>query len=267
MKNEIYRLVMAGEVKKAAELIRSGMASAADFGGAHIFMAHVLFQAADWDEINRNLPLQTNFIVTSGLLNSIRKGRPLNANDEPVPWFTYPAIDFLDRHVSSDWTVFEWGSGNSTLWWSRHVAQVISIEDDAAWHAEVSKQAPANSSIDLKQGSDYPEAIQICAAESLDAIVIDGSQRNECAFNAVSRLKKNGIIIFDNSDSLDFEAGQQYLMAQGFYRIDFWGPVPSYLYKNCTSVFFRDPAFLAKPAGPSRHRSSVGISCFQAMKK
>lgn len=57
------------------------------------------------------------------------------------------------------------------------------------------------------------------------------------------------------------------LIDQGYYRIDFWGPIPSYLYKNCTSVFFKDPALLRRTAVPSVHRSSVGISCFQAMNR
>jgi hypothetical protein len=267
MKQEIYRLVENGELKKAADLIRSCMDSGEDLGGMNVFSAHVIFQAADWDGVTRNLPPETNFFATSGLINSLRRGRPLNAQDEPIPWFTYPAIDFLDSVVRPDWTVFEWGSGNSTLWWAARTAHVVSVEDDAAWYAEVVKQVRPNSRSLFKQGRDYFEALRAYPDAAFDVIVIDGSSRNDCALVAPDKLKPGGLIVFDNADSQEFDAGQQFLIDQGYYRIDFWGPIPSYLYKNCTSVFFKDPALLRRTAVPSVHRSSVGISCFQAMNR
>jgi len=267
MKKEIHRLVENGELKQAADLIRSCMDSGADLGGMNIFSAHVIFQAADWDGVTRNLPPETNFFATSGLLNSILKGRPLNAQDEPIPWFTYPAIDFLDSVVRPDWTVFEWGSGNSTLWWAARTAHVVSVEDDAAWYAEVVKQVRPNSQSLFRQGSDYFEALSAYPDAAFDVIVIDGSSRNDCARVAPDKLKPGGLIVFDNADSQEFDAAQQFLIDQGYYRIDFWGPIPSYLYKNCTSVFFKDPALLRRTAVPSAHHSSVGISCFQAMNR
>lgn len=268
MKNDILALAARGDVANAARLVREALqAGGAGLRDIRVLSAHLLFQAAPWDDISALLPPDTNGVVTSGLLNSVRKGRPLNAQDEPIPWFTYPAIDFLDAVVRPEWTVFEWGSGNSTLWWSARTAHVVSVEDDAAWYAEVVKQVRPNSESLFKQGIDYFDAIRAYPDAAFDVIVIDGSSRNDCARAATDKLKPGGLIVFDNADGSEFDEGQQFLIDQGYYRIDFWGPIPSYLYKNCTSVFFRDPALLRRNTVPSVHRSSVGISCFQAMNR
>jgi hypothetical protein len=42
-------------------------------------------------------------------LRSAVKGQPVNARGEPVPWYTYPAIDYLRQLDFSDKTVFEYG--------------------------------------------------------------------------------------------------------------------------------------------------------------
>jgi hypothetical protein len=266
MKNEIMSLVARKDYKQAAQVIRSGLDADADFEGAHVLAAHAVLQAADWDGVTRLLPKGTNFFASSGMLNSIQKGRPVNAEDEPIPWFTYPAIDFLDSVVQPEWSVFEYGSGNSTMWWAKRVRQIISVEDDAAWYAEVIQQTPANSELQLRVGEAiYADAIKAYPDASFDVIVIDGSHRNACALAASSKVSPNGVIIFDNADGPEFDAGQQHLLDCGFYRLDFWGPIPSYLYKNCTSVFFRNPDLLRRKTVPSQHRSSIGRSCFQML--
>jgi len=46
---------------------------------------------------------------------------------------TYPAIRFLERRLSNSLEVFEFGSGNSTLWWAERVSRIDSCEHDAQW--------------------------------------------------------------------------------------------------------------------------------------
>jgi len=55
----------------------------------------------------------------------------------PVPWFTYPAVDYLNRLIRPDWKVFEYGAGGSTGWWAARVAEVVSVEHDSEWAAHV----------------------------------------------------------------------------------------------------------------------------------
>lgn len=74
-----------------------------------------------------------------------RSGDGLPRNNEGlVPWITYPAFRQLQRIIKPDWRVFEYGCGGSSLWWAKHVAEVFSVEHDAAWAARAATGAPAN---------------------------------------------------------------------------------------------------------------------------
>src|SRR5947209_1387749 len=38
---------------------------------------------------------------------------------EAIPWYTYPAIDFLSQRDFAGKRVLEFGGGQSTIWWSQ----------------------------------------------------------------------------------------------------------------------------------------------------
>jgi hypothetical protein len=236
--------------------------------GRHISLAHWLVLSADWDLIDRLLPKQLNTYSTSGWLESLRAGIPVDAKGDPIPWFTYPSVDFIEPKIQSGWRVFEWGSGFSTLWWSKRVASVDSIESNESWINEVRGRAGENVTLSFcPDEASYVGAIERHAKHKLDVIVIDGDHRNACAKVALNYIKPNGLIIFDNSDGPEFDEGVAYLTEQGWKRLDFFGPIPSYLYKNCTSIFFNDDAFLKYNPNPSTARLSTGPTCFQLVHK
>src|SRR5437762_2857857 len=79
-----------------------------------------------------------------GWLRSFREERCVDAEGRPLPWLTYPAIEFLAARVRPEMRVFEYGSGQSTLWWAARVRQVISCEHDPAWAERLRDQLPAN---------------------------------------------------------------------------------------------------------------------------
>src|SRR5262245_31531933 len=68
-----------------------------------------------------------------GHLKSVRAGRSVDAAGRPIPWYTYPAIEYLRQLDLSEKTVFEYGSGNSTLFWAECAARVVTVEDDERW--------------------------------------------------------------------------------------------------------------------------------------
>jgi glycosyltransferase involved in cell wall biosynthesis len=265
MKKEIQHFLDEGKIKEAAAFIKNAIKSGVSLESMNINLAHLLVIAGEWEEITTLLPKETNFFHTSGWLNSIKYNRPISGDNKPIPWFTYPAIDFLDGIVKNNWSIFEWGSGNSTLWWASKAEKVISIEDNQTWFMEVKNKLPQNSEIFFKTGNEYFDSILMYPDCSFDAIIIDGSHRNEATVNCVRKIKDQGIIVFDNSDAMAHEPAQRYLISRGFYRIDFWGLIPSYLYKNCTSVYFNDAGILKQKQSPTVHRSSVGISCQQSI--
>src|SRR5213075_1346542 len=72
------------------------------------------------------------------LAHNLVKGKtPL---DLEVPWFSYAAIDFLEKFLRPDMTVCEYGSGGSTIFFAQRVKSVFSIEDNAQWFELVSRR-------------------------------------------------------------------------------------------------------------------------------
>ena len=138
--------------------------------------------------------------------------------------------------------VFEYGSGNSTLWWSERVASLVACEHEEDWFKNISKKIPATVDYRhcvLEYGGEYCKQISSFTAE-FDCIIIDGRDRVNCAINAIAALKENGIIIWDNSDRESYEEGYSFLLSNEFKRIDFWGIGPINPYSWCTSIFYRE---------------------------
>jgi predicted O-methyltransferase YrrM len=118
-----------------------------------------------------------------------------------LPWLSYRAIKQLDKLLQPDWKILEWGSGMSTLWFAQRVGHLISIEDYEPWHEKVKLTLANITNVDYQFKADenyfnldhYPE-------ETFDFILIDGSQRGNCAKSAVAKIKSGGYIYLDNSD-------------------------------------------------------------------
>ncbi|MEJ2506834.1 MAG: hypothetical protein P8Y81_11300 [Ignavibacteriaceae bacterium] len=51
------------------------------------------------------------YIMETGWLPSFKSGKPVDFNLEPIPWFTYAAIDFLKGKLNKNLSVLELGSG------------------------------------------------------------------------------------------------------------------------------------------------------------
>lgn len=177
-----------------------------------------------------------------GWLKSIEMALSVDRHGKPLPWYTYAAIYFIEKRVKSWMTVFEYGSGNSTLWWSAHVTSVISIEHDLSWFDNMKNGIPSNIEYrycELIDGGRYCKVVSEYEKQ-FDIIVIDGRDRVNCAKNSLTALKENGVIIWDNSDRNEYLEGYQYLLEAGFKRLDFNGYGPVNVRDWCTSIFYRD---------------------------
>lgn len=258
--------VTAGRFREAAALIERGMqqdpTALQPYG---VNLANWLVLGANWPLASRLLVPGTNFFQESGWLESVRQSKPVNGTGAPIPWYSYPAIEFLEPRIRPGLRVFEYGSGWSTLWWAQRVAEVFSVEHDAQWSALVQPRLPSNARVALKtEAGGYVGEIDACGGE-FDIVVVDGEHRNQCARAAAARVKRTGAIVFDNSDRVSFSEGVRYLSDAGWLRIDFFGLIPCYAYKNCTSIFFRDTSWLTGAPVPAEQRSSIGVSCSQAV--
>jgi len=112
----------------------------------------------------------------SGWLRSFDQGEPVDADGRPVPWLVYPVLDFLAPRLRADMSVFEYGSGNSTLWWAARVREVVSCEHDREWYERIRARAPANVTlhhVPLEYGGDYCRRVAGFSG-AFDIVVVDG---------------------------------------------------------------------------------------------
>lgn len=54
----------------------------------------------------------------------------VDRNWRPLPWYTYPCIEFLRFHNFSGKRVLEFGAGQSTIWWASIAQLVLALKGD-----------------------------------------------------------------------------------------------------------------------------------------
>jgi hypothetical protein len=192
-----------------------------------------------------------------GHYQSARLGQCLSREGEPVPWYTYPAVEFLNQLDLSDKVVFEYGSGNSTLFWAKRSRRVIAIENDPSWHAQIKSKLPSNVTYSLIQDTEsYVNSVK--AAGAPDIIIIDGMHRAECAAATLGKLASGGFYILDNADW--HPEASALLRGLDLIEIDMAGFGPINHYTWTTSFYFSRNVRL--PSNRSK-QPSPGIGSIQ----
>jgi hypothetical protein len=197
-----------------------------------------------------------------GHLKSVRSLSAVDAANQPVPWYTYPAIEYLKQFDFAESRVFEYGSGNSTLFWANRAASVVSVEDDEHWHASALAKLRSNCTLILEPDlQKYVDVIRRYP-DGFDIVVVDGPARGltrlKCARAAVDHLRAGGLIILDNSDWLP--ASARYLRESGFLQVDMSGFIPIGGHTQTTSFFFHRACELRPIGGRQPHPSLGALS-------
>jgi hypothetical protein len=186
------------------------------------------------------LRIFTEYGYFKSLINDI----PINMNEEPLPWYTYPAIEYISQLELKEKTVFEWGCGNSSLFFANKAKEVISIEDNLEWYNKIKRSKPDNLTLIYATDNEYVELIS-SLNRKFDIIVIDANRRMECSKIASRYLIPGGIVILDNSDW--YTKSAKTIRENNFIQVDFYGFGPLNNYTWTTSLFFsRDFNFKAK---------------------
>ncbi len=185
--------------------------------------------------------LRRGYLRDVAWFTSAIQGESIDADGDPQPWITYPCIDFLTPRVQSDWSVFEYGCGNSTRWWAKRTRQVRSCEHELGWFEKIRLSLPANCELihrPLDSSGAYERSI-LEQPQEHDIVIIDGRHRVACAGLASTRLSRRGILLWDNTERAKYQPGMQHLREQGFRQLDFWGMSPITIFRSCTSIFYR----------------------------
>ncbi len=127
---------------------------------------------------------------------------------QELPWISYDARNELARVLTPRSKVLEFGSGMSTMWYARHTASVVSIEDFRPWFDLVAPRVAKLGNVDYHFAGNRAEYVGLAPERLYDLIMIDGSFRDDCARFAIEHLSETGVIYLDNSDKgLDEKTG------------------------------------------------------------
>jgi len=150
-----------------------------------------------------------------------------------IPWLVFSCISHLDKMNKKGLNVFEYGSGGSTIYFSKNGANIVSIEHDRNWYQNAKKVIEQNgfsvveynliepqiynttvqkdcknynhyiSCFTEYQGyefENYATFINKYPDEYFDMVVVDGRVRHSCIFHSIPKVKKGGMLLVDNAD-------------------------------------------------------------------
>jgi len=182
------------------------------------------------------------YLYDTGWSQSVIDEKPVDSNGEPLPWISIPTIEILKEKDLSGLTVFEFGSGNSTIWFSKRVKNIISIEHDKSWFEFVQKLININNSKiffkELSYDGDYSKAI--LNYENIDIVLVDGRDRSNCLINSINKLSNRGVIILDDSQRENYQKAIKLVKENGFKALNLVGMNVGRPMKKTTTIFYRN---------------------------
>ena len=185
-----------------------------------------------------------HFSLQSGHFRSSWLKRSVSNQNKPIPWYTYPLIDFLEQRDFSNKTVLEIGGGQSSFWWAKKAKQVTTFEGNQQWFEFIKKQNTFdNLQIEFIDAENQDllialeEKIASTSNTTFDIIIIDGMDRYRLINHFIPLLSDKGIIIIDDSERYDFTTTFE---EHGFSKIDFYGYAPGVIFPKCSSIQFKE---------------------------
>lgn len=185
-----------------------------------------------------------SYLKSRGWFASFKKGKSIDQNHQPIPWFTYGALELLNDRLPSDFSVFEYGCGLGTRWWAERSDRVDAVEHNLVWFNRIVKNMPKHVTITHKNLEKGYETAIYDSGQFYDVVIVDGRHRVECAKNVVSALSERGIVIFDDTNRDKYREGIEFLKESGFRQLPFRGFSPIEFMECETSIFYRDKNLL-----------------------
>lgn len=184
--------------------------------------------------------MHNGYLLEIGWFKTYFTKNSIDVKGNPIPWTTYSYIEFIKTYLKPNMRLFEYGAGNSTLFYAKYIKQLISVEHDLTWFNKIKTVISDNCKLIF---SDLSSDEYICPNDmknnTFDIIIVDGRRRNECIAKCEAHIKESGIIILDDSEREDYMEGIEYLTKKGYKRLDFWGIAPRYFHNKCTTVFYK----------------------------
>lgn len=164
-------------------------------------------------------------------------------NSDPIPWWTYNSIQFIDQLVPGHSDVLEIGGGNSTIFWINRGNKVLTLETNIRWIQTVlgssTNQTNLHELIHIKDESN--DCIkQSIANRKFDVVVNDGiGGRTQIADHLLESLNPSGILIWNNSERIEYSDKISEIKNRGWKELSFHGMGPINAYASSTSIFYQ----------------------------
>ena len=190
------------------------------------------------------IPARLGFLIsyfkTLGGFNSSQE-KLVNVTGEPIPLLTSGFLHWFETINWSHLSFLELGSGNSTLYFSRHFKFVSSFESNQNWYQKLGPMLPKN--VNYKYANPILLALKNENLKNHDVILIDAGENRAKIARVISETDFTGLIFFDNAEW--YRHGVSILTKAGYTEIPFFGIKPVTNYVSCTSILVK-PDSIAK---------------------
>jgi predicted O-methyltransferase YrrM len=116
----------------------------------------------------------------------------------PIPWLSPVVVAELEKRLTKDMTIIEFGGGGSTLWLAERVKRVITYENSLDWYQVINKQASPN--VDINNLSVWNEE------DTCDVLIIDGEpvELRGLWLKDAPLICNGGLVVLDNSNRPEY---------------------------------------------------------------
>jgi len=214
-----------------------------------------------------NLPINSSYKEKFCALLAY-KGK-LTPLDLKLPWMSYTAAIYLKKYLKPGMTVFEYGTGGSTLFFLNLGCNVVSVEHDPSWldevkHSLATRSSSKNYKLSLREPcylnshgeyanemncvsfdlgfdgydfSSYVRFIEEFDDNYFDMVLVDGRARRSCLHYSFPKVKTNGLVVLDNTERSYYLDGEIQVMKllKRIARIE--GIPPSLIHKSQCTIF------------------------------
>ena len=186
---------------------------------------------------------------------------------DQAPWIVFKARSWLENYLQPNMTIFEYGSGGSTIYFAKRAKKIISVEHCKSWYKKVSNAIKENGISNSEYFLREPEKIiskkipsygyksytsTVCSSmnfekyvksiekypdKSFDLIFIDGRARSSCVFHAINKIRPGGCLMLDNSERAEYNGAKTLL--NSYNKIDFYGLGPYRPYRLYRNFFWQ----------------------------
>ena len=197
---------------------------------------------------------------------SNKLGMAVDENGNNIPWFSYSAVDFLQKYCQQhqNLQVFEFGSGSSTLFFQRKKYRTFSLETSKTWFNIITQKLSAlmsgawqenyfsnqnkiNGAVVflLENAYQNPNYYQFLpqnfnSKQQFDIILVDSLHRLQCVLHSLEFLKPEGLLIVDDFERKNYHKIAQYLTEKNFYQQNFIDLAVGQLKIKNTAIFCKN---------------------------